>query len=491
METDKIKLFTLFSGYESQMMALETATSNYSLTAELVGWSEINHIVQAIHNAAYPEYADRCYPDVTKIDWDTVGDIDVLFASSPCQDVSRAGVRKGMRKDSSTRSSLVWEVEKAIAIKRPKWFIEENVEGMLDSIDDFESLVRSICSYGYVCFFRVLKGSDFGIPQNRPRLFMVAIRIDEGDQYPTFKWPETTELKTAPEELLSGQADDRYYLTEEETSTYIDLLQNACKGYKTVCTTNGNSPRRYYNSQFIKCISRMVAPLCKGGGIPTLTASAQGSNLAAMVGCRKENQACVVEIWEGESGLKPIITKETAFNRQIQALKSCRDAEAEKVLGFIKNIKEGQYLRVRRLTPEECLKLMGVREKHLRRIIHPFEQLSEEGYSEQQITNMLRFTNDRRNFSDYALYGRAGNSIIVDVIAAIFSEIIKQGYLNPEKDSRSDSKERRRITSRTYYERNKEEIRRKSREYHRERRQQLKLLKGLQQTDNKFNQVKP
>lgn len=435
MKMETIKLFTLFSGYESQMMALEAATNNTSINAELVGWSEIDPIVQAIHNAAYPEYADCCYPDVTKIDWDTVGDIDILFASSPCQDVSRAGVRRGMQKDSSTRSSLVWEVERAIAIKRPKWFIEENVEGMLDSMEDFESLVRSISSYGYVCFFRVLKGCEFGIPQNRPRLFMVAVRIDESEPYPTFNWPETTELKSTPRDFLSDYVDDKYYLTVEETAVFIDLVRNARDGYAPACTTNGNSPMRYYNSQFTRRIDRMVTPLCKNGAIPTLTTGIQGTSIESLVGCRKENQACVVEVWEGEPGMKPRKTNEKPFDRKICAKKSCR--EAVSLLDFMSNLEEGQYLRVRRLTPEECLRFMGVRGKHLRRIMHPLEQLKEEGYTEKQIRKMLHLTQSHNTFSDYALYGRAGNSIIVDVIAAIFSKIIEHQCLCPTEDNRN------------------------------------------------------
>ena len=474
-----VKLMTLFSGYESQMMALESATSSYPLIAELIGWSEIDPKVQTVHNAVYPEYANRCYPDVTQIDWDKVGDIDILFASSPCQDVSRAGVRKGMQKDSETRSSLVWEVEKAIAIKRPKWFIEENVEGMLDHMDDFEELVRSISSYGYVCFYKILRGCDYGIPQNRPRLFMVAIRIDENDPYPIFKWPETIEPKSKPEDLLSGSVDDKYYLTEEECEAYLDLVRNAEEGYTRTCTTNGNSPKRFYNRQFIRCVNRIVTPLCKNGSIPTLTTGVQSASLESMAGCRRERQACVVEIWEGASDLKPETTNEVAINLKIKALKSCSD---KRVLDLIDAIKEGQYVRVRRLTPEECFRFMGVSEKYLRRIMQPHAQLMQEGYSEQQISEMLRLPKSSNTFSDYALYGRAGNSIIVDVISAIFSEIIKQGYYCPAEDAEEEAKERRRKYSRTYYEQNKDEIRRKSREYHRERRRKLKQLKDLNAT---------
>ena len=494
METsNKLKLFTLFSGYESQMMALEAAASNCQVSAELVGWSEIDKIVQSIHNAAYPEYAERVYPDVTQIDWDTVGDIDILFASSPCQDVSRAGIRKGMQKDSSTRSSLVWEVEKAIAIKRPKWFIEENVMGMLDYIDDFENLVRSISSYGYVCFFRGLKGCDYGIPHNRPRLFLVAIRIDEDEPYPVFQWPESIGTTLTPEDLLSDCVDDKYYLSEEEIEAYVDLVRNACDGYTSTLTTNDNSPTRFYNRQFTRRVNRIVAPLCKNGAIPTLTMGIQGVSLVSMAGCRQENHPCVIELWEGRPDIKPEITDEKALNRKIKAKKECQ--ESKRILNFIDSVKEGQYVRIRRLTPEECLRFLGVPDKQLQRIMQPYEQLLKEGYTEQQIYEMLPTIKSRskfhNKFSDYALYGRAGNSIIVDVMEAIFSEIIEQEYIGSNKGreevtrkivkegDKESVKERRRRTSRAYYERHKEDIRRKSREYHRERRRQLKQVKEL------------
>ena len=65
----KIKMFTLFSGYDSQMMGLIDAVKNFKdrFSVELIGWSDINSLVQLVHNLAFPEYANRCYPDVSKI----------------------------------------------------------------------------------------------------------------------------------------------------------------------------------------------------------------------------------------------------------------------------------------------------------------------------------------------------------------------------------------------------------------------------------------
>lgn len=481
-------MMTLFSGYESQMMALQMAINscNDNFAADLVGWSDNNKIVQAVHNAVYPEYANRCCPDVTQIKWEDIEDFDILFASSPCQDVSRAGQKKGMKRGSSTRSSLVWEVERAIAMKRPKWFIEENVVGMLDNQEDFEELVRSISSYGYVCYFKVLQGFGYGIPQNRPRLFLVAIRIDEDDTNPEFNWPESTELKLTPEELLSDNVDDEYYLTIEETETFIDLVRNANDGYTVTCSSNGMPPKLYQNGQFSKRISRFVTPLCKRSkAIPTLTASGFGGSLESIAGCRRENQACVIEVWEGPLGLRPVTTTRKKLDLKVHALKKCPDKE--RILKVVDVLKDNQYLRIRRLTPEECLRFMGVNEEHINRMINPYESLLKNGYTEEQIRELVHSSRKGFKFSDYALYGRAGNSIIVNVIAAIFSKVLEYGW---EKDSQGcqrqtlslpepinamTAKEKRRKYSRDYYLRHKEEICRKSREYHRICRKTLKL----------------
>lgn len=382
-------MMTLFSGYESQMMALQLAvSSSNNFVADLVGWSDNNSIVQAIHNAVYPEYADRCYPDVTQIKWEDIEDFDILFASSPCQDVSRLGKKKGMKRESSTRSALVWEMERAIASKRPKWFIEENVTGMLDYQEDFEELLRAISSYGYVCYFKILKGTEYGIPQNRPRLFLVAIRIDNDEMYPVFNWPEPTETRLKPEELLSDSVDDKYYLTIEETETYLDLVRNADDEYTTICSSNGMRPKKYLNEQFNRCISRFVAPLCKKNkAIPTLTACGCSGSLESIAGCRRENHACVVEIWEGIQGLNPITTEEKALYRKVKAFKKCMDKE--RILNAVDSLQSNQYLRIRHLTPAECLRFMGVKEKHVNRMTQPYASLLQDGYTEQQIAKIL------------------------------------------------------------------------------------------------------
>lgn len=126
---EKLKVFTAFSGYDSQCLALQRLGIDF----DLIGWSEIDRYAIQAHNALFPEYSGRNYGDISKIDWATVPDFDLFTYSSPCQDFSQAGLQKGGTKGSGTRSSLLWECERAIKEKRPKFLLMENVAALVSS----------------------------------------------------------------------------------------------------------------------------------------------------------------------------------------------------------------------------------------------------------------------------------------------------------------------------------------------------------------------
>lgn len=89
-----LRVFTAFSGYDSQCMALDQIGINY----DLVGWSEIDKFAIKAHNRFFPQYKDRNLGDISKIEWDNVPDFDLFTYSSPCQDFSRAGLMRGGRR---------------------------------------------------------------------------------------------------------------------------------------------------------------------------------------------------------------------------------------------------------------------------------------------------------------------------------------------------------------------------------------------------------
>ena len=177
------------------------------------------------------------------------------------------------------------------------------------------------------------------------------------------------------------------------------------------------------------------------------------TSLATFANCGQEGKPCVVEVWEGKKGIQPVVIKSEKPSRQKPVVKKTPNG-AERILSIIDNLKECQYLRVRRLTPKECLRFMGVEDMYIDRMLQPYMH---KGKS--------------RKVSDNALYGRAGNSIVVDVLTAIFTSLIKQ-YPNSFSEYCGKSPEevkalKKREYARRHYEKHKEEVQRKSREYHR------------------------
>lgn len=177
----KICVFTAFSGYDSQMMAFRRLEPLFpGIEIDLVGWCEIDESAIQSHNAVFPEYAGRHYADIRTVPWEDVPDFDILTISSCCQDITRNGNQRGLDKGSGTRSSLLWEVLKGIKIKRPKYCILENVFALLENrfCDPFKEWQLSVDAIGYKSCWSELVASDFGIPQNRNRAFMISIRTE-------------------------------------------------------------------------------------------------------------------------------------------------------------------------------------------------------------------------------------------------------------------------------------------------------------------------
>lgn len=218
---ERVRLFTAFSGYDSQCMAFDRIAERHpGFSYELVGWSEIDKYAIQLHNLVYPQWADRNYGDIEQIDWEKTPDFDVFTFSSPCQDFSAAGLQRGGEEGSGTRSSLLWECEKAIRAKMPKYLFFENVKALASRkfIGLFTEWCDRVCSYGYVVRWRILNAKDYGVPQNRERLFAVFIRKDV---YRGYKFPEPFALGECLADRIDEEVDEKYYLREENVEGFV------------------------------------------------------------------------------------------------------------------------------------------------------------------------------------------------------------------------------------------------------------------------------
>lgn len=212
-----IKVFTSFSGYDSQCLALQYLGLDY----ELVGWSEIDKYAIQAHDALFPQWKDRNYGDISKIDWAEVPDFDLFTYSSPCQDFSNAGLQKGGEEGSGTRSSLLWECKKAIKAKHPEWCLMENVKALVSKkfLPTLNLWLEWLRGEGYTNFVQVLNAKDYGIPQNRERVFVVS-HLGPME----YSFPQPIPLEKKLKDMLEKKVDEKYYLNQEKVDKFISQL---------------------------------------------------------------------------------------------------------------------------------------------------------------------------------------------------------------------------------------------------------------------------
>nr|DAZ81085.1 MAG TPA: Cytosine specific methyltransferase [Caudoviricetes sp.] len=217
-----IKVFEAFAGYGSQSMALRRLGIDF----EVVGISEIDkHAIQA-YMAVHGDTSN--YGDISKIDWSSVSDFDFLTYSFPCTDISTAGQQKGLAEGSGTRSSLLWECRKAIEAKRPKYLLMENVKNLISKkfTPYLKEWLRFLEGQGYSNYTKVLNAKDFGVPQNRERVFMVSI-LGEA----SFHFPKPFTLEKRLKDVLEKDVDESFYLSEKIVKTFLTRDEkNKAKG---------------------------------------------------------------------------------------------------------------------------------------------------------------------------------------------------------------------------------------------------------------------
>lgn len=189
------------------------------LAVEQVGFKVVcaSEIDKACIQTYKDNFGDTPFGDITKIKVKELPDFTVLAASTPCQSFSNQGLRKGLR---DNRGQLIHDVLRIIDGKKPKVVFIENVKGLatVRNGHDLKAIIKELKDRGYFPHYQVLKASDFGVPQNRERLFIVAF----SENVP-FKFPSPTRLPAACGDVLEGNAHNNFFLTQDEIEHQIKM----------------------------------------------------------------------------------------------------------------------------------------------------------------------------------------------------------------------------------------------------------------------------
>ena len=310
MEKPKLRVFEAFSGIGAQRKALE----NLGIDHEVVAISEIDKHAIASYEAMFGETLN--VGDITMIDPHDIPDHDLFTYSFPCQDISIAGKIQGFDEGSGTRSSLLWECEKVIKTKRPKYLLLENVKNLVGSknMENFEKWLYILHGHGYRSFYQVLNAKNYGVPQNRERVFVVSV-LDKDIEY---QFPTGRGTKKTLEEILEQEVAEKYYFSNEklETLKFRKEPASELKHIADLEISNRQDLNRVY---------------CPSGISPTLN-TMQGGH----------RQPKIIQIGRGfnKGGLHEISPTVTSS-------------------GFERNNFLANGGMVRKLTPIECWRLMG------------------------------------------------------------------------------------------------------------------------------------
>ena len=219
-EQNPLRLIELFAGIGSQTQAL----TNIGVPHTVVGISEIDKYAIQSYKAMHGEVTN--FGDIREIK--SLPDADLWTYSFPCQDISVAGKGAGIKE--GTRSGLLFEVERLLITASekgnlPKYLLLENVKNLVSKKfkADFDRWLYFLSSLGYTNYWQIMNAKDYGIPQNRERVFCVSIR---GEHKP-FKFPEKRELKLRLRDMIDEGVDEKYYLKESTIRSIVNSSFNS------------------------------------------------------------------------------------------------------------------------------------------------------------------------------------------------------------------------------------------------------------------------
>lgn len=442
-----MKVLSLFSG----IGAFEKALKNLNIDYELVNYCEIDKYASKSYSLIHNVSEDKNLGDITKVDENKLPkDIDLITHGSPCTSISLVGLQKGANEGSGTPSSLMWETMRIVKSTSPKYIIWENVKNVLSKRhkQNFDKYIYILQQLGYNNYYKVLNAKDFGIPQNRERIYCVSIRKDIDNK--KFEFPKPFELKIKLKDLLEETVDEKYFVSEklfncisgisrknkdssfDRTSMFLKNLKKVNGGIARTITIKpttrpeGNyilvkeATKKEYKETYIgdgvyidrphqkrEVVQKEMIPTLKCNGNDLGVVVEKGETKARLItkegNIKKYIDSAIIDMFE-EGDCSDIsfpngYKKENrVFKEHLPALNTTTTKKQ-----FIFIIKVGSELRtiklrIRKLTPKECFRLMGFEDKDVDLLI------------ENKISNSQ-------------LYKQAGNSIVVNVLVEIFKNL--------------------------------------------------------------------
>lgn len=212
--------------------------------------SEVPRNIKELEKLYVAHKRNKNFGDIKLINPKQIPDFDLFTYSFPCKNISIAGTGCGLVEGSDTQSSLVWECKKIIEEKKPKFLLMENVRNLVSSTHkpEFDRWIDTLNSLGYTSFWKILNGSNFGVPQNRNRVIMISFRNDVLDN--TFEIPEGFSTNLVIENILESKVENnliypnnRYKL---DTTTPFEKKQQIIQIGNVDGKTHANS--RIYSS---------------------------------------------------------------------------------------------------------------------------------------------------------------------------------------------------------------------------------------------------
>lgn len=329
---------------------------------------------------------------------------DFWTCSFPCTDISVAGKMKGLNPDNGTRSSLLWDNIKLLNKAKdnntlPKYIMFENVKNLVSKkfIDDFNNLIDVLGELGFNTYWSVINGKDCGIPQNRERVFVIAIRKDIDTN--EFAFPKSFDTGIRLKDVLEEEVDDKYYMSATALRKFKLFDKSKGTDIKIAGSINPN-----------KNVQDRVRVLDTGGISQGLRATDYKDPVKITVGIDKSAKTLILSNTQIVSPLGKIGAYQimrgigtAILENKIYPIGSVSDSQDGIVVDPDSDV-EG-YIRVRKLTPRECYKLMGL----------TFEDCNKAA---------------ELGVADTHLYKQAGNGIITNCCELLAEHLYKAQYDN-------------------------------------------------------------